>query len=78
MSHHDDEPSFFDQERQRLTAVITSEFDDLLTSTNDLNRKLEEVLSMTKEYSTIAELWGSFYQLMRSYGDGGEEQGAAS
>lgn len=50
----------------------------MLSSTNALNRKLEEVLAMTKEYPTIAELWGSFYQLMRSSGqDGdGEEQGA--
>jgi DASH complex subunit DAD1 len=30
-----------------------------------LNRKLEEVLGMTKEYDTIATLWQSFYQLMR-------------
>ena len=30
-----------------------------------LNRKLEEVLGMTREYDTIAALWQSFYQLMR-------------
>lgn len=33
-----------------------------------LNRKLEEVLGMTKEYDTIAALWHRFYQLMRSSG----------
>lgn len=40
-------------------------FEDLLTSTNALNRKLEEVLGMTKEYDTIASLWQTFHQLMR-------------
>jgi DASH complex subunit DAD1 len=30
-----------------------------------LNRKLEEVLGMTKEYNTIAALWQSFYELMK-------------
>lgn len=39
-------------------------FEELLSSTNGLNRKLEEVLGMTKEYETIASLWHSFYQLM--------------
>ena len=33
-----------------------------------LNRKLEEVLGMTKEYDTIAALWLSFYQLMHNSG----------
>ena len=43
-------------------------FEDLLSSTNVLNRKLEEVLGMTKEYDTIASLWHSFYQLMSTSG----------
>jgi len=30
-----------------------------------LNRKLEEVLGMTREYDTIAALWQSFHELMR-------------
>jgi DASH complex subunit DAD1 len=37
-----------------------------------LNRKLEEVLGMTKEYETIAALWLSFYQLMHNYGQDDE------
>ena len=37
-----------------------------------LNRKLEEVLGMTKEYDTIAALWLSFYQLMHNSGQDGE------
>ena len=34
-------------------------FEELLSSSNTLNRKLEEVLGMTKEYETIASLWVS-------------------
>ena len=37
-----------------------------------LNRKLEEVLGMTKEYNIIAALWHSFYQLMHSSGQDDE------
>ncbi|KAK1225408.1 Dolichyl-diphosphooligosaccharide-protein glycosyltransferase subunit dad1 [Marasmius sp. AFHP31] len=61
----EEESSFFEKERNRLAREITSGFEDLLSSTNGLNRKLEEVLGMTKEYDTIASLWNSFYQLMK-------------
>ena len=40
-------------------------FEQLLPSTNSLNRKMEEVLGMTREYETIAALWQSFHLLMR-------------
>ncbi|KAJ7043925.1 DASH outer kinetochore protein [Mycena alexandri] len=76
MSQADD---FFERERERLSREITSDFDDFLSSTNTLNRKLEEVLGMTKEYETIAALWSSFYKLMRESGlegEGAEEQTA--
>ena len=42
-------------------------FEDLLSSSNVLNRKLEEVLGMTKEYETIASLWQTFHDLMRTF-----------
>ncbi|KAJ8518092.1 hypothetical protein ONZ45_g4778 [Pleurotus djamor] len=61
----DEEPTFFDRERDRLAKEITSGFEELLSSSNGLNRKLEEVLGMTKEYDTIASLWNSFYELMK-------------
>jgi len=73
MSQYDEESSFFERERDRLSREITSGFEELLSSTNVLNRKLEEVLGMTKEYDTIASLWHSFYQLMRNSGQDDEE-----
>ncbi|KAJ7075888.1 DASH complex subunit Dad1-domain-containing protein [Mycena belliarum] len=80
MAQPDEDPSFFERERERFTREISTEFDELLSSTNGLNRKLEEVVTMTKEYATIAELWSSFYQLMRSAGqeETGEEPQTAS
>jgi len=62
--------SFFERERDRLSTEITSGFEELLSSSNVLNRKLEEVVGMTREYETIASLWQSFHQLMRGQRDG--------
>ncbi|KAF8914921.1 DASH complex subunit Dad1-domain-containing protein [Mucidula mucida] len=59
------ESTFFEKERDKLAREITAGFEDLLSSTNGLNRKLEEVLGMTKEYDTIASLWSSFTDLMK-------------
>lgn len=84
-----DDHAFFNKERDRLTAEITSVwtrlscwqeepalicyfgqgFEELLSSSNTLNRKLEEVLGMTREYETIAALWQSFHELMRGQKD---------
>ncbi|EKM49577.1 uncharacterized protein PHACADRAFT_154039 [Phanerochaete carnosa HHB-10118-sp] len=66
MAHAEEDSSFFERERDRLTAEITAGFEELLPLSNQLNRKLEEVLSMTREYETIAELWHSFHVLMRN------------
>jgi len=75
MSQVDEDASFFDRERDKLAHEITSGFEELLSSTNVLNRKLEEVLGMTKEYETIAALWKTFQHLMRGPGnDEGEEK----
>ena len=87
----EEDTSFFDKERDRLTAEISSVsinaynlrakltcarfikgFEELLSSSNNLNRKLEEVLGMTREYETIAALWQSFHELMRGHKDEGD------
>ncbi|OSD07151.1 hypothetical protein PYCCODRAFT_1463454 [Trametes coccinea BRFM310] len=73
----EEESSFFERERDRLTSEITSGFEELLSSSNNLNRKLEEVLGMTKEYESIAALWQSFHELMRGHRDEGDVSGEA-
>ncbi|KIK59302.1 hypothetical protein GYMLUDRAFT_227327 [Collybiopsis luxurians FD-317 M1] len=65
MAQTEEEESFFDKERDKLSREITSGFEELLSTTNGLNRKLEEVLGMTREYETIAALWRSFHELMQ-------------
>ncbi|KAF8644520.1 hypothetical protein AX16_008397 [Volvariella volvacea WC 439] len=65
MSHNDESDSFFERERDRLTKEIAAGFEELLSSTNLVNRKMEEIVGMTKEYDTIASLWESFYMLMK-------------
>lgn len=91
----EEESTFFDKERDRLTAEISSVsprslrnircrltrttrpqgFEELLSSSNNLNRKLEEVLGITRDYETIAALWHSFHELMRGHRDDGETSG---
>ncbi|EJU03214.1 hypothetical protein DACRYDRAFT_49957 [Dacryopinax primogenitus] len=56
---------YFEKERERLVAEITSTFEDLLSSSNLLNRKLEEVLGVGREFETISSLWGKFHDFMR-------------
>jgi len=65
----DEEQSFFDRERDKLTGEIATGFEELLSASNILNRKLEEVLGMTREYDTIAGLWGRFHELMKGQKD---------
>ncbi|KAJ3725193.1 DASH complex subunit Dad1-domain-containing protein [Lentinula raphanica] len=60
-----EEENCFARERDKLSREITSGFEELLSTTNGLNRKLEEVLGMTREYETVAALWRCFYDLMK-------------
>ncbi|KAI9465462.1 hypothetical protein BJY52DRAFT_1113667 [Lactarius psammicola] len=61
----DEDRPFFDRERDRLAGEIGIGFEELLSSSNILNRKLEEVLGMTREYDSIAGLWARFHELMK-------------
>ncbi|KAJ9098549.1 hypothetical protein QFC19_006317 [Naganishia cerealis] len=63
--HGGAERSFFEQERDRLVEEIAGGFEDLLSSANVLNRKLEEVFGVGKEFQTVANLWGQFNELIR-------------
>ncbi|KAH9980234.1 hypothetical protein BGW80DRAFT_1163854 [Lactifluus volemus] len=65
----EEDKSFFNRERDRLAGDIATGFEELLSSSNILNRKLEEVLGMTREYDTIARLWGRFHELMKGQKD---------
>ncbi|KAI0344161.1 hypothetical protein BDW22DRAFT_1296994, partial [Trametopsis cervina] len=70
--------SYFERERARLTAEITKGFEELLPNSNALNRKLEEVHGMTREYETIAALWHSFHELMKRHRDDDDDTASQS
>ncbi|KAI9637252.1 DASH complex subunit Dad1-domain-containing protein [Dioszegia hungarica] len=57
--------SFFEKERERLVEEISAGFEELLTHSNVLNRTLEEVHGVGKEFTTVAKLWGRFDDLIR-------------
>ncbi|WVQ99885.1 hypothetical protein IAU59_007028 [Kwoniella sp. CBS 9459] len=57
--------SFFDREKERLIEEISTNFEQLMGHTNTLNRKLEEVYGVGREFTTVAALWGRFDELIR-------------
>ncbi|KAI0689704.1 hypothetical protein BC835DRAFT_1510885 [Cytidiella melzeri] len=64
--------TYFERERDRLIVEVAAAFEKLLPRSNNMNRKLEEVLEATREYETIAALWHSFHELMKSQRDDDE------
>ncbi|GJJ15687.1 hypothetical protein Clacol_009965 [Clathrus columnatus] len=63
----EEDQSFFERERDRLCNEISRDLEELLSSTNMLSRKLEDVLGMRKELEPITEIWECFYELMRQW-----------
>jgi len=63
---HDEQLSFFEQERLKYTEDIAKSFEQLLDSTNALNRNLEEFTtpSIRNELRSVADLWTAFKNLM--------------
>ncbi|EPQ27284.1 uncharacterized protein PFL1_05207 [Pseudozyma flocculosa PF-1] len=58
----------FEKERERLITDIAQGIESLMSSSNALNRKLEESISVGKEFEPIAGLWGRFSELMTAVG----------
>ncbi|KAG8916198.1 hypothetical protein FRC01_003302 [Tulasnella sp. 417] len=64
-SNDDEGSSFFEKERDRLTTQIAAAFEDLLSQSNVLNRQLEQVAGVGRDFETVAALWGRFQDLMK-------------
>lgn len=58
--------SFFERERERLVLDITNQIETIITSTNAVNRKLEEHASVGKGFESISALWGQFSELAKA------------
>ena len=65
--------SFYERERERLMADITSvcirmtypqSLEVIIANSNAVNRKLEEQISVGKGFDSISALWGQFSELM--------------
>ncbi|BEI87712.1 uncharacterized protein CcaverHIS019_0104300 [Cutaneotrichosporon cavernicola] len=54
------EESFFEKEKDRLLKEIATGMEDLISTTNAYNRKMEEAYGVGREFSTVADLWGKF------------------
>ncbi|SOV09704.1 related to DAD1 - essential subunit of the Dam1 complex [Ustilago sp. UG-2017a] len=62
------EVGFFERERCRLIQEISKGVEAVLGSSNDVNRKLEESISVGKEFHPISELWSKFERIMAASG----------
>ncbi|KAF8320980.1 DASH complex subunit Dad1-domain-containing protein [Cantharellus anzutake] len=64
-SNEEEDSDFFEKERTRLIAEISSGFEQLLTEQNKLNQKLDQVRGVGGEFSSLAALWSNLHELMR-------------
>ncbi|KAF8322736.1 hypothetical protein DL93DRAFT_2050608 [Clavulina sp. PMI_390] len=60
-----DDTDAFEKERTRLIAEISSNFEGLLSETNKLNGRLDEIRSVGGEFATVATLWSHLHDLMK-------------
>ncbi|KAE8542666.1 hypothetical protein D1P53_001447 [Cryptococcus gattii VGV] len=57
--------SFFEREKARLIEEISTNFEELMGNMNTLNRTLEQVYGVGREFTTVASLWGRFNTLIK-------------
>ncbi|ODN95852.1 DASH complex subunit DAD1 [Cryptococcus wingfieldii CBS 7118] len=57
--------SLFDRERERLIEEISTNFEELMGNMNNLNRTLEQVYGVGREFTTVSALWGRFSSLIK-------------
>ncbi|RPB18578.1 hypothetical protein L211DRAFT_871741 [Terfezia boudieri ATCC MYA-4762] len=65
------EKSFFELERARLVTEISLSLDHVLMNLNLLNRSLEGVISVGKEFESVETLWSQFEGVIGSGAGGG-------
>ncbi|CAN6621043.1 DASH complex subunit Dad1p [Trichomonascus vanleenenianus] len=56
------ERSYFEEQRDALLAEISINMEQVLANINTLNRSLESVVSVGKEFESMGDLWSQFYQ----------------
>ncbi|PWY99280.1 hypothetical protein BCV70DRAFT_115597 [Testicularia cyperi] len=64
----DGDAGFFERERLRLIQDISKGVESILGNSNILNRRLEESLTVGKDFHPIAQLWSKFEHIMAASG----------
>ncbi|KAK9458222.1 DASH complex subunit Dad1-domain-containing protein [Dipodascopsis uninucleata] len=58
------EKTYFEKQREALISEIAVSLEHVLANINTLNRSLEGVISVGKEFESVSVLWSSFYDSM--------------
>ncbi|KAK9462549.1 DASH complex subunit Dad1-domain-containing protein [Lipomyces oligophaga] len=56
------EQSYFEQQRAALVAEVAVSLEHVLANINTLNRALEGVIVVGKEFENVSSLWSTFYE----------------
>ncbi|KAK7204447.1 DASH complex subunit Dad1-domain-containing protein [Myxozyma melibiosi] len=68
------EKTYFEKQRDALVAEISISLEHVLTNINTLNRALEGVIVVGKEFESVSTLWSSFYDGMTHEAQGENEE----
>ncbi|KAK9467858.1 DASH complex subunit Dad1-domain-containing protein [Lipomyces arxii] len=58
------EKTYFEKQRDALVAEIAVSLEHVLSNINTLNRSLEGVIVVGKEFESVSTLWSTFYDDM--------------
>ncbi|KAJ9632347.1 Dolichyl-diphosphooligosaccharide-protein glycosyltransferase subunit dad1 [Taxawa tesnikishii (nom. ined.)] len=70
------EPSYFEQQRETLLQDIFVNMEHVLQNINKLNRSLEGVIAVGNEFSQVEGLWSQFENVMAKGSDGNKDDAA--
>ncbi|KAK9382177.1 DASH complex subunit Dad1-domain-containing protein [Kockiozyma suomiensis] len=62
------EKTYFEKQRDALVSEISVSLEHVLTNINTLNRALEGVIVVGKEFESVSTLWSTFYDGMAHEG----------
>lgn len=56
------EQSYFEKQRDEYLGAISTNMEEVLNNLNLLNRSLEGVIEVGKEFENVGALWSNFYE----------------
>ncbi|KAK9472331.1 DASH complex subunit Dad1-domain-containing protein [Dipodascopsis tothii] len=64
MDAQDPDRTYFVRQRDALVSEISLSLEQVLTNLNTLNRSLETMITVGKEFESVSSLWSSFYDTL--------------